>query len=152
MALANGTFPPSLEPSSWTAGGKGATVHAFRRSHWASWMFDVEGVGPGTIKFGKGGYQGCRGGPGQDWFVENVLELLDAPNEHYFDAATQTLYFQPNATGAPTADVALHVPRLQALLLANATQVPTGVLHPTTIVMAHDLHHDIKTRRLIGSF
>ena len=40
-------------------------VHAFRRSHWASWMFDVESVAADKILFGKGGYQGCRGGPGE---------------------------------------------------------------------------------------
>ena len=40
----------------------GATVQAFRRSHWASWMFDVDSVAAGpdgvqTVKFGRGGYQ-----------------------------------------------------------------------------------------------
>ena len=44
-------------------------------------MFDVDSVSATDIKFGKGGYQGCRGGPGQDWFVENVLELLDSAGE-----------------------------------------------------------------------
>jgi hypothetical protein len=44
-------------------------------------MFDVDSVTSDTIHFGAGGYQGCRGGPGQDWFVENVLELLDSPGE-----------------------------------------------------------------------
>ena len=95
MQLANGTFPTGLEPSAWASKGKGATVrppstpewtivyvqletvpekpdrllsvqvHAFRRSHWASWMFDVESVAADKILFGKGGYQGCRGGPGE---------------------------------------------------------------------------------------
>eukprot|EP01045_Picozoa_sp_COSAG04_P053145 COSAG04_NODE_23048_length_345_cov_0.500000_1_plen_45_part_10 len=36
---------------------------------------------------------------GPDWFVENVLELLDSANEHYIDTETRTLYFQPNSTG-----------------------------------------------------
>ena len=44
-------------------------VHMWRRSHWANWMFDVDSVDVATqtIKFGKGGYQGCRGGNGSDW-------------------------------------------------------------------------------------
>jgi hypothetical protein len=73
MALPADTFPSGAGPSEWASHGAGATVHAFRRSHWASWMFDVAAVAGGggkdgsTIKFGKGGYQGCRGGPGQDW-------------------------------------------------------------------------------------
>ena len=51
-------------------------VHAFRRSHWASWMFDVESVAADKILFGKGGYQGCRGGPGEQPLMP--AELLEA--------------------------------------------------------------------------
>ena len=123
MELFNSTFPSALSPDKWTAKGEGATVHAFRRSHWASWMFDVDSVSSSQIKFGKGGYQGCRGGPGQDWFVENVLELLDAAGEHYIDTDTHTLYYQANTTtGPPPADLNAEIPMLQALLIANATQ------------------------------
>jgi len=32
-------------------------------------------VPPARLDFGKGGYQGCRGGNGSDWYVENVLEV-----------------------------------------------------------------------------
>ena len=49
-------------------------VHAFRRSHWASWMFDVESVAADKILFGKGGYQGCRGGPGEPLMPAELLE------------------------------------------------------------------------------
>ena len=103
-------------------------MHAFRRSHWASWMFDVASTttspnGTEQIRFGRGGYQGGRGGPGQDWFVENVLELLDAPNEHYFDADSRTLYYQPNSTtGPPAVNLKLAVPTLQVLVSVNGTQ------------------------------
>jgi hypothetical protein len=129
----------AVSPSAWKSGGKGATVHAFRRSHWASWMFDVDEVkkesdlaavddysggddvddAASTILFGKGGYQGCRGGNGSDWFVENVLELLDSPLEHYIDAqaAPPVLYFQPNSTSSqPEADLVFEVPVLQTLV------------------------------------
>ena len=52
---------------------------------------------------------------GQDWFVENVLELLDSPHEHYIDPETRTLYFQPNSTGTapPDASLELAVPTLR---------------------------------------
>ena len=85
-------------------------------------MFDVDSVSQNgfnsTIQFGAGGYQGCRGGPGQDWFVENVLELLDSPNEHLIDTSTAppTLYYFPNATGAPSKDLQFDVPHLQVLV------------------------------------
>ena len=62
MVLPSGTFPEGAAPSDWAKQGKGATVQAFRRSHWASWMFDVDSVAAGpdgvqTVKFGRGGYQ-----------------------------------------------------------------------------------------------
>jgi len=34
-----------------------------------------------TITYGKGGFQGARGGPGSDWYIENAIELLDSPTE-----------------------------------------------------------------------
>ena len=93
-------------------------------------MFDVasvasypnsSGLSNETIEFGAGGYQGCRGGPGQDWFVENVLELLDNENEHYIDTDTSppTLYYQPNSTAQgnpPPADLQFEVPVLKTLV------------------------------------
>ena len=125
-------FPESVlpvPPSKWKAGGRGATVHAFRRSHWASWMFDVDHVATSssvesdlnsTILFGAGGFQGCRGGPGQDWFVENVLELLDNVNEHFIDTTTTppTLYYQPNSTtpSPPSGDLQFEVPIISILV------------------------------------
>jgi len=127
MTVPAGTFPKDSAPTNWHSKGKGATVQAFRRSHWASWMFDVSSVGSDgadhEIGFGRGGYQGCRGGPGQDWYVENVLELLDAPNEHYIDTDTATLYYQANSTsGPPQPDLEFEIPVLQTLLAANASQ------------------------------
>mmetsp|Transcript_6753 Transcript_6753/g.20057 ORF Transcript_6753/g.20057 Transcript_6753/m.20057 type:complete len:924 (-) Transcript_6753:1392-4163(-) len=123
MTLPTGAFPDGAGPGNWAKGGSGATVHAFRRSHWASWMFDVASVDPDTIKFGAGGYQGCRGGPGQDWFVENVQELLDSAGEHYVDttASPPVLYYALNGSAtAPDGDVA--VPLLKILLRANTSQ------------------------------
>ena len=79
-----------------------------------------------TISFGQGGYQGCRGGNGSDWYVENVLELLDSAREFHYDRAAHTLYLQPNATQgvAPSAaDLGgAAVPALQTLLSVNASQ------------------------------
>jgi hypothetical protein len=103
----------------------GAVAHVWRRSHWANWMFEVDDIdaASSTLKFGKGGFQGCRGGEGSDWYVENVLELLDTANEHYYDADSRTLYYQPNATtGPPPTTFSASAPQLQTLLLVNQTQ------------------------------
>lgn len=46
-----------------------------------------------------GGFQGARGSNnGQEFFIENVLEELDAPNEFYYDSAAGELYLYFNAT------------------------------------------------------
>ena len=46
----------------------------------------------GSLFFGDGGFQGAEGhDTGAEWFVENVFEELDAPNEFYFDKAPNTL-------------------------------------------------------------
>lgn len=89
-------------------------------------MFEVDSWdnATGTLTFGVGGFQGARGGPGSDWYIENALSLLDAPSEWYFDpsASGGTLYFFQNGTGAPPADTLFEVPTLLTLLRINATQ------------------------------
>jgi hypothetical protein len=40
-----------------------------------------------------GGFQGARGSDkGAEWFIENVMEELDAENEFFFDKETSELY------------------------------------------------------------
>ena len=46
------------------------------------------------ITFGQGGFQESRGslhGAGGDWFIENVFEEFDSPNEFFWDRAQQKL-------------------------------------------------------------
>ena len=71
---------------------------AWRKAHWANWAFEVASVAGSTVKFGRGGFQGARGGPGSDYFIQNVREELDDPTEFYFDVAAQRLYVVSNAT------------------------------------------------------
>lgn len=88
-------------------------------------MFEVDEIdqSTSTITFGKGGFQGSRGGDGSDWYLENMLDLLDAPNEHYYDPDTGTLYYQPNSTDAPpSSTLELAAPALTTILQVNATQ------------------------------
>ena len=49
--------------------------------------------------FARGGTQGGEGATeGESWYIENVLEELDMGREWYFDGATETLIYRPNAT------------------------------------------------------
>ena len=75
----------------------------------------------GDIHFGTGGFQGAEGhGSGAEWFVENVMEELDAPNEYFFDPQTSELYLYYNGTGAPPSSV--EVPLLTELVTVVGSQ------------------------------
>eukprot|EP00051_Salpingoeca_urceolata_P008274 m.104752 g.104752 ORF g.104752 m.104752 type:complete len:485 (+) comp15664_c0_seq1:1096-2550(+) len=73
---------------------------AWRKAHWANWAFEIESYDPNnsTIEFGKGGFQGARGGPGSDWFVMNILDELDHPTEYFYDSTEKALYYFANNT------------------------------------------------------
>ncbi len=122
VTVPEGALPPfTLNPAS------PPVMHVWRKAHWANWAFEVEDydAASGNVTFGAGGFQGARGGPGQEYFVENALELLDVPTEWFFDQRTQTLYFSPNATAAsgapPDPSTVLEVPLLHALIIINAS-------------------------------
>lgn len=102
-------------------------VFAFRKAHWANWMFEVESYDPkeGTFTFGKGGFQGARGGPGSDWFIQNFREELDMPYEYYYDRKANVLYMHGNSSGDPTP------PSLDTLLVGLVTSQLLNVVGPS---------------------
>jgi hypothetical protein len=52
----------------------------------------------------QGGDQGGEGeGGGAEWYIENIREELDAPNEFFFGNKTRTLYYVLNQTAAAAA-------------------------------------------------
>ena len=67
----------------------GAHIFAWRPGHWYTWMFGVGAARGGgapngleALLFGSGGNQGGEGADAAaEWFIENVAEELDAPNE-----------------------------------------------------------------------
>ena len=66
-------------------------------------MFEVDGYdlqkGGVSLDWTKGGFQECRGSyHGGAFFIENVLEELDAPGEYFYDKANKKLYLYPNGT------------------------------------------------------
>ena len=81
MVAGSGVLPnsPYKQP-------QGALVHSWRQDRWFSWIFGVGGAatadarGTTRYSFDAGGHQGSRGGKrGQEFFIENVVEELDAP-------------------------------------------------------------------------
>ena len=85
------------------------------------------------LSLGEGGYQFPRGTSSVGWFwLDNILEELDAANEWYFEPRTRRLFFKPNATdpayaaaaaaaaaaGAPPPMPPMVVARLRTLISA----------------------------------
>ncbi|CAF4373485.1 unnamed protein product, partial [Adineta steineri] len=62
--------------------------------------------------FGRGGFQEARGSDsGGAFYISNIFEELDSPNEWFVDRHTRTLYFMPNET-MPEVFVASQIPCL----------------------------------------
>ena len=78
-------------------------VAAWRGAHWESWFWDInitqtQKIGNNTLMFGNGGNQGGRSGGGSEFYVMNVMEELDAPNEFFYNGTENVLYYIPNVT------------------------------------------------------
>lgn len=86
-------------------------------------MFEVNGTtSDGNLTFGRGGNQGGEGSDSaSEWWVEGVQEELDAPNEFYYDADTETLSLYYNGTGTPPAD-GLVIPTLANMIELRGDQ------------------------------
>ena len=99
--------------SNWSKPSTGF-VHAFHGIHWGSWVFQIESSDSknNTIMFSSGGFQEARGAStGYEFYVSNIFEELDSPNEWFLDKDTRTLYFMPNGT-MPRVFVASQIPCL----------------------------------------
>jgi hypothetical protein len=79
-------------------------VHMFHSGLWGGWQFQVTQQHEPTrsLLFSHGGYQEGRGSgvSTQHYFVENILEELDAPSEWFHDPVANKLYFYPNASSS----------------------------------------------------
>jgi hypothetical protein len=89
-------------------------VHALHSGYWGSWVFEIASSNStqNTVMFGRGGFQEARGSVnGSAFYVANIFEELDSPNEWFLDKDTRTLYFMPNDT-MPNIFVASQIPCL----------------------------------------
>jgi len=78
-----------------------AVVNAFREGHWFSYVFLVDSISQDdrSMSWTYGGFQGGEGADdANEWILENLLELLDAPNEWFYDFEDEKLYYALNST------------------------------------------------------
>ena len=117
-----------------------AYVAAFHDGHWGSWMFEVADVNnvTGDVMFGRGGFQEARGsGGGAEWYISNVLEELDAPNEYYISYSNNALFYQPN-TSTHTASSTYVASQLPCILSIQGSAVsPVRDVSIVGITFAH---------------
>ena len=104
----------------------GAIIHAWHGGHWFTHAYVVGGYdADGNITFSGGGFQGGEGeDESAEFYVENVVEELDAPGEWFFDAAAGQLTLWWNATDGvpPPANGSLAVPVLRELFNVTGSQ------------------------------
>jgi len=74
-----------------------------------------------TMLFERGGFQHGRGGGSGAFYVENQLELLDAPGEWYVDVKAQQVYLWPNATTSSGHVSPLRAAVLETVVVVNGT-------------------------------
>ena len=56
----------------------------------------------------------------EGFFIENVLSLLDSPNEFYLNSTTATVYYKP-PSGVNIASMSIVLPRLEQLVVFSGT-------------------------------
>jgi hypothetical protein len=105
----------------------GAQAVVFRGAgEWFTWTFALAGYNHTnkTINFGRGGFQGAEGSDvGSRWWIEGVLELLDSPEEFFYDVDAGLLYYWPNTTADPPSEgEALYATVLEELFLVTGAQ------------------------------
>ena len=110
-------------------------VHAMHGASWGSWVFAIAGVDAdaGAVTFGTGGTQEGRGAAnGAEYYVDHLLEELDAPGEWFLDAATATLYLMPNRS-LPAELVLSQLPCVLSVVGSRAQPVEGVTVHGVVI-------------------
>ncbi|MDP4626181.1 MAG: PDZ domain-containing protein [Akkermansiaceae bacterium] len=107
----------SKERAALWADPAGGYIHALHRGRWGGYHYLINGKNDeGELVF-EGGWQNNRKTPMHEEYrmVENIFEELDAENEWYHNAKTNTLYYKPVA-GTDINLVKVEVVRLRHLV------------------------------------
>jgi hypothetical protein len=107
----------------------GGIIMTWRPGHWASWMAEIgawdydAATGATNFTIARGLFQGSRGADtGDEVYIENVWEELDAPGEWFYNATTNTLYLWNNATAPAPPGTDVYAVGLKHLFNVTGTQ------------------------------
>ena len=103
--------PEQFSPRRW-ARPDGAILHIFQAKHWGNMQWRICDIDhdANRILLGEGGWQlgtlwyaerAVYVAPHCRYYVENVMEELDAPGEWYYDGRAEKLYYMPVDGKAP---------------------------------------------------
>ena len=112
-------------------------VHALQCGRWGNWMFAVEErkYDDRHIRWSRGGFQEARGcSRGREWYIENIFEELDSPDEWYFDDIEKTLFLFSNGS-LPSEGIGTVLDQL--IRIQGSQQEPVRDITLTNLTFAH---------------
>lgn len=122
--------PASFTTKKWSEPQE-AEIHIFQQAYWGNLQWKIKHIDRSTnaIWFGQGGQQigakwdsdPARVGKGSRFFIENVLEELDAPGEWFLDKHTRILYYYPQP-GMNLSAALIEVPWLESVIRFSGSQ------------------------------
>lgn len=133
-------------PRAW-AHSEQAVIHVFQETGWGNMQWRLAGREPdGVLRLGTGGWQigtlwwdrrANKVGPHSKFYVEGVIEELDADGEWYFDEASRFLYYQ-SAAGEAMDSVEVVACGLQELFVVCGTaDAPVRCLRFQGLAFSH---------------
>lgn len=101
----------------------GGYIHAMHRHRWGGYHYRITGKDEHNVVSYEGGWQNNRqmGMHGDQRFVENIFEELDAPGEWFHDRKKGILYFCP-PEGIDLSSATIETVRLAELIEFRGTQ------------------------------
>jgi len=139
--------PDRFTPRSW-AHPEQAVLHVFQESGWGNMQWRIAGREPanGLLRLGAGGWQigalwwdrrANKVGAHSKFFIEGVIEELDADGEWVFDEASRSLFYQPMA-GEEMDTAEMVACGVQELLVVRGTaDAPVRHLRFQGLVFSH---------------
>jgi hypothetical protein len=119
----NHSFQYAAEDARQWANPERGEVFVFPRYNWINSIVRIKSLDPATHTVTLAADCSYAVRPGDRYYVQNLLEELDAPGEWYLDQQTSTLYFWPPADAR---EVTVYAPRLRTILeLGNGTSYIT---------------------------
>eukprot|EP01084_Bolivina_argentea_P271094 461150_1 len=123
-------YDKSILPHTPYSNISNAILHTWRPGHWSSWMFQlnetaykINGKSKQQLKFSRGGFQGARGAAsGDEFYVENILEELDAGMEWFYNDTEKVLYYRNNISNESPDKLLFEVTNLKVLFNYTGTK------------------------------